>query len=233
MKEYFGYVYIWYDKKNIKFIIGSHHGRIDDRYTTSTGGIHVRNIFKYRPQDLKFRVLEYNYIVDDFKYTQELEQKWLNMRPNIRDNPRYYNRTNFAGGGFDRDIQIRKVQNGTHHLLGGNIQSASNKKRLLNNTHNFLTKEHKTMIRERAVKSVKNGTHHFCNSNFNKKSFTLFCSDGRSWFFDSKTSAVSAGIKPGIIDKVKKFGKYELQRGSRGLIPFKSGDIIYLKTASL
>jgi hypothetical protein len=222
---YFGYVYIWYDNKHRKFIIGSHHGTIEDRYTTSTGGIHVRNIFKSRPQTMKFRVLEYNRDTDDVKITQKLEQKWLNMRPDIKNNPRYYNMTNQAGGGFDREIQLNRIKNGTHHFLGGKIQQESNKRRVEEGRHNF-TSEH---AKKCAIARIANNTHHFLQSNFNKKSFKLKCSDGRSWQFDSKVDAVCSGFTASVIDRLRTVGYFTYIKGTirKKQIKFEPGDTLY------
>ena len=230
MKEYYGYVYIWFDTKYKKFIIGSHHGKVEDKYKTSTGGIHVRNIFKYRPQTMRFRVLQYNKESDNFLFTQQLEQKWLNMRRDIKNNSRYYNMTNFAGGGFDRDIQLQRVANNTHHFLGGDIQRESNHRRIQNGTHNFLQQEHVEKIKLLSKQRCLDGTHHFLNSDFNKIPFILKCSDGREWHFSSKVEAVNFGIKAGVIDKVKKFKEYKFIRGSKDSnkkVLFKPNDIIY------
>lgn len=35
--SYAGFVYLWYDRKRKWFCIGSHMGRLDDNYTSSTG----------------------------------------------------------------------------------------------------------------------------------------------------------------------------------------------------
>ena len=221
--NYFGY--IWYDTKYRKFIIGSHHGKIEDRYTTSTGGIHVRNIFKSRPQTMKFRVLEYNKDIDDVRATQKLEQKWLNMRPDIKNNLRYYNMTNQAGGGFDREIQLNRIRNGTHHFLGGAIQRESNKRRVKEKRHNF-TSEH---AKKCAIARVTSNTHHFLQSNFNKKPFRLKCSDGRIWQFDSKVDAVCSGFTASIIDKLRALGTFTYLKGTtcKKQIKFKPGDVLY------
>ena len=58
-KDYFGFVYIWHDIKHSKYLIGSHLGSVDDGYTTSTGGEHVKRVFKKRPETMKRRILEY------------------------------------------------------------------------------------------------------------------------------------------------------------------------------
>lgn len=222
--KYYGFVYLWFDTKYKKFIIGSHHGSINDRYSTSTGGIHVRNIFKHRKHTMKRKILQYNILEDNYKITQQLEQNWLNLRPNIANNPKYYNKTNQAGGGFDREIQLRRVKNKTHHFLGGQLQSKANKKRIQNRTHNFLDKE---KTKQRALKRVKNKTHHFLHSNFNKKPFKLK-HNNREYIFESKVEAVKFGIPAHIIDKLRKYKVYTIKRNSYKdtKIKFKIGEVI-------
>lgn len=57
------------------------------------------------------------------------------------------------------EIQLRRVKDGTHHLLGGEIQRKSNTKRVLNGTHNFQTDEAKKSIQQRNMNNIKNGVH--------------------------------------------------------------------------
>ena len=98
-KDYYGFVYLWFDTKRKRFIIGSHHGSTQDGYTTSTGGKHVKNIFNARPETMKRRIISYT-LVDDIKLTKQSEQRFLDLRPNIYDNKNYYNLNNSASGGI-------------------------------------------------------------------------------------------------------------------------------------
>lgn len=230
--NYFGYVYLWRDKKHGRYIIGSHFGTVEDRYKTSTGGIHVRNIFKSRPNDMRFRVLEYCN-VDDIKELHKIEKKWLDMRPNIADNPRYFNMTNQAGGGFDAEIQHKRVKDGTHHFLGGEIQRQSNLKRVEEGTHNFQSKEHRKRVSGIAKQRCRDGSHHFVKSEFNKVAFKIESSDGRVWYYDSKVDAVNDGFKPGVIDKIKKHGAFTFIRGSKGKQRIKPGETLTYRLAYL
>jgi hypothetical protein len=224
MKQYYGYVYIWFDTKKKKYLIGSHHGTLEDGYKTSTGGIHVRNIFKSRPHTMRMKVLEYNTEKNDRKATLLLEQKWLDKRPNITDNPRYYNKTNKAGGGFDREIQLKRVRNGTHHFLGGKIQIGSNLKRVKEGTHNLLDGE---VAKKNALRRIKEGTHHFLSSDFNKKPFKIYFNNILINEFASKVDAVNAGYPAHLIDKLRKHGRYKCQRNSYKdtNVKYKIGDI--------
>lgn len=226
MKKYFGFVYLWYDTKYKKFLIGSHHGHIEDSYTTSTGGIHVRNIFKSRPHTMKRKILEFNELIDDKKYTISLEQKWLNKRPDIKNNKKYYNKTNLAGGGFDREIQIKRVKDGTHHFLGGKIQKRTQLNLVLQGKHNFQNHER---MRRNAILRVENGTNPFVKSDFNKKAFILYCNDIKISEFASKVEAVNSGIPAHIIDKGRKYKKFIITTPSRKhtKMKFKLNDIIH------
>jgi hypothetical protein len=98
--DYYGFVYLWFDTLNRKFIIGSHHGSVSDGYTTSTGGLHVRNIFRKRPSTMKRKILAYNNIDCPVK-TRGLEQRFLDLRPSIATNERYYNLSQSAAGGWE------------------------------------------------------------------------------------------------------------------------------------
>lgn len=259
--SYYGFVYIWFDTNAKKYIIGSHHGNIDDGYTTSTGGKKVSDIFKARPLTMKRRILEYNTIEDNFKYTQLLEQRWLDLRPHIAKNNRYYNTNNISTGGISADVQYKQleqgthyfqseahskrvskqniekakrgehisqllVKNGTHHFLGGKIQRESNNRRVNAGVHNFQQPAHRESVSKIAKKRCREGTHHFSKSEFNMIPFKLKCSDGREWEFKSKVSAVKFGIKPGVLDKVKRSGKFVFIRGSKGRVKFSKGDIL-------
>lgn len=228
-RDYFGYVYLWYDTKHKKYIIGSHHGDVDDSYKTSTGGKHVRNIFRARPETMKMKVLEYNTLSNNSRYTKHLEQKWLDYRPNITENNRYYNKRQTAEG-FDSDsVRVyiaQKVADGTFHLLGGKIQRESNLRQVAAGTHLFQQPSHRKRVSDIAKLKVAQGSHVFCQCNFNKIPFIIKCSDGREWVFESKADAVRYGMKAHLIDAVKAHGSCTIQKWSRGKISFKKGDII-------
>lgn len=201
--KYYGFVYLWFDIKNKRYIIGSHHGSLNDNYTTTTGGVYVKNIFKKRPDTMKRRVLEYNTTIDDYRYTQQLEQKWLDKRPNICDNNRYYNMKNWATGGVDISIPRTKPEEWRQW------KSDHNKQRVQEGTHNFTSDNCSIWAKER----VNKGTHHFLHSDFNKKSFKLYRNDELIGVFESKEHAKREGIPAHLIDKLRKNGEYTIQRG--------------------
>lgn len=55
MKEKYGFVYIWFDRKHKKFYIGCHWGYETDNYVCSS--IWMKRAFKARPQDFKRKIL--------------------------------------------------------------------------------------------------------------------------------------------------------------------------------
>ena len=88
-KEKYGFVYIWRDRKNKRYYIGSHWGYETDRYICSSNW--MRNSYKRRPGDFKRRILAR--VTTDRSDLLIEEQRWLNM---IRDSElkgRYYNFT--------------------------------------------------------------------------------------------------------------------------------------------
>lgn len=97
--DYFGFVYIWHDRKRQKFVIGSHMGDKDDGYVTSTG--HAKRAFSKRPEDFRRRILEW-VSEDNKKLLWSLEQKWLNLIKDEELGIRYYNLKKVARGGSIR-----------------------------------------------------------------------------------------------------------------------------------
>lgn len=107
-KDYYGYVYLWYDRKHRRFCLGSHHGSVEDSYITSTGW--MMRAYKKRPEDFRMRVLAYN-TINIVKETRKIEQHYLNMiderelsiSKNVIDGTnRYYNMSKNALGGSQK-----------------------------------------------------------------------------------------------------------------------------------
>lgn len=199
--DYYGFVYLWFDTKHKKYIIGSHHGRLEDGYTTTTGGKHVQNIFKSRPSTMKRRILEYNTEVNDYLYTQELEQKWLDKRPNISNSKRYYNQKSWATGGIDSSVKRTKPDS-------WRIWKSEQMK--TPGAHPFTSENCSQWAKER----IEKGTHHFIHSNFNKKPFILLKNGKEVGKFTSKVEAVKEGFPAHLIDKLRKQGTYTTQRNA-------------------
>jgi len=94
--DYFGFVYLWYDKLKDKLCIGSHFGSLNDGYTTSTG--HCKYAIKKRPNDFK-RIILYFHMENNIKTLHEKEQLFLNEIPEELLGNFFYNRKKYAIGG--------------------------------------------------------------------------------------------------------------------------------------
>jgi len=215
-KDYYGYVYIWYDTKNKKYLIGSHHGACNMKYKTSTGGKYVKNIFKSRPHTMKYKILDINNIEDDYRVTRKLEQKWLNLRPNICNNKRYYNISQNAYG-IDSmrssAIQRQRVKNGTHAFLYGTVQ----KKLLKQGRHYFQSSRHKQKIslQNRMLaqqnlhpvqKMVKAGTHHWLGGKMQRERNLQLVKKGKHIFqSEAHRKKISFLSKQKILNKTHIF----------------------------
>lgn len=97
-KSKYGFVYIWYDRKNKRFYIGSHWGTVDDGYICSS--TIMRKAYNRRKDDFKRRIL--CLVFTNRKDLLEQEERWLamvdpsktmpwNSTPETRKNVRYYN----------------------------------------------------------------------------------------------------------------------------------------------
>jgi len=107
------------------------------------------------------------------KLTPE-EQSELGRISNI---DRIENRThNFLKPGFQRETQRRLVENGTHHLLGGELH----KQLIKDGRHNFLGEKNPSIAR------IKNGTHHFLDSEYKRKNSMERVEKGTHHFLNPK-----------------------------------------------
>lgn len=94
-KDYWGFVYIWHDRKRNKFCIGSHFGALDSGYVTSTGD--MKWAYKKRPEDFKRRIL-YFLPENNLDILRAKEQEWLNLISEEELGRRYYNLKKAAHG---------------------------------------------------------------------------------------------------------------------------------------
>src|ERR1700692_1691810 len=92
--EYIGFIYLWFDKKNKRYYIGSHCGNIDDGYVCSSEW--MKNAYKNRSEDFKRRILEYVY---DKELILIKENYWLSLIKPEELGKRYYNFKIVAAGG--------------------------------------------------------------------------------------------------------------------------------------
>jgi hypothetical protein len=96
MKQY--YIYKITNKLNGMQYIGSHWGKLNDSYLGS--GLAMRKaIEKYGKHNFKKEIIE---IADNKDLLLEKERYWLE-KFNCAINPKFYNLTNVAGGGFMSD----------------------------------------------------------------------------------------------------------------------------------
>jgi len=89
MKKY-GFVYLWLDRKHMRYYVGCHWGTEDDGYVCSSTW--MRQAYKLRPQDFKRKILAriYSSRADMF----DEEHRWLQMINEDELGSRYYNRQN-------------------------------------------------------------------------------------------------------------------------------------------
>ena len=96
VRKYYGFVYIWRDRKHNKFCIGSHLGSLTDGYLSSTG--YFIRAYTKRQEDFKRRILSFLF-VKDRQELLKLEQYWLDKIKDSELGRRYYNLKRFAAGG--------------------------------------------------------------------------------------------------------------------------------------
>jgi hypothetical protein len=87
MKEKYGFVYIWYDRKRKMFYIGCHWGNINDKYICSSD--RMGHAYKRRSTDFKRRILETNIL--DKSLLLEREYYWLKQIKDDELSKKYYN----------------------------------------------------------------------------------------------------------------------------------------------
>ncbi len=100
-QDYFGFIYIWFDRKHYRYYIGSHMGSVDDGYICSSSW--MKQAYKKRPQDFKRRIINYS-SVNDRKILLLEEERWLTMIKDEELCKRYYNRCKRAYGVSQEEI---------------------------------------------------------------------------------------------------------------------------------
>jgi hypothetical protein len=66
---------------------------------------------------------------------------------------------------LSRKGNLKRVENGTHHFIGGEIQRKMNHDRVLNGTHPFVGG---AVVKKTNRERLENGTHNFLDRNLNK-----------------------------------------------------------------
>lgn len=105
MKEKFGFIYIWFDRKHKKYYIGSHYGTEDDGYVCSSR--HMKYAYSKRPEDFKRRIIARVYSKSRKELLEE-EYKWLSLIPNEELGAKYYNLRNCLSGHWFTDEEKQK-----------------------------------------------------------------------------------------------------------------------------
>jgi hypothetical protein len=146
--NYYGFIYIWYDRKHKMYYIGSHFGPIDDGYIC--GNKRMNNAYKKRPQDFKRRILYYHQC-NDRQSLYDIEQCWLNMINEQKLNTNYYNLVKTAFG-FDSETARKNA-----YIL------------LKNNNHNSQKPEIVEKTRQKNIERVRRGTHQFLGPEMNRR----------------------------------------------------------------
>lgn len=95
--DYYGFVYIWYDRKRKMYYIGSHRGPNDDGYSGSSS--RFKRALNKRPEDFHRRILTYVNTSDRKDLLLE-EERWLQMIKPHHLGTKYYNIKRRATGGF-------------------------------------------------------------------------------------------------------------------------------------
>ena len=93
MKEKYGFVYIWYDRKHKRYYIGCHWGHENDGYICSSPW--MRKSYKRRPDDFKRRILKRVY--SNRQDLLDEEYIFLSMIDENELGKRYYNLKNHKG----------------------------------------------------------------------------------------------------------------------------------------
>jgi hypothetical protein len=85
--EKYGFVYIWYDRKNKRFYIGCRWGNTGDGYICSSPW--MRKSYSRRPQDFRRRILATG--IKSKQETLEEEYKWMQLISDDELGKKYYN----------------------------------------------------------------------------------------------------------------------------------------------
>jgi len=107
MKEKYGFVYIWYDRKHRRYYIGCHWGTEDDGYICSSPW--MRKSYKRRPSDFKRRTLKR--IHSNRQELLDEEYKFLSMIKDEELGKRYYNLKNHKSVFWHADDKKRMSVN--------------------------------------------------------------------------------------------------------------------------
>ena len=128
--EKYGFIYVWYDRKNKMFYVGCHWGSESDSYVCSSE--RMRSAYRRRPQSFKRRV-----VARVYTNRQDLlieEHKWLSQIKDEELGKKFYNLNKHHFGHWSTDDAKReqvskKLLGRTHTDEVKNLISAKSKGR--------------------------------------------------------------------------------------------------------
>jgi hypothetical protein len=100
-----GFVYLWYDRKNKRFYLGSHWGKEDDGYICSSNWMY--NTYKRHPEHFKRRIIAR--ITSSRRDLMFEELRWLYMISESEIKTKYYNLNVRGTGHWSLDEDQRKT----------------------------------------------------------------------------------------------------------------------------
>jgi hypothetical protein len=133
-----GFVYIWYDRKNKRYYIGSHWGNEDDGYICSSRW--MRKAYNRRPYDFKRRII--SRVIEQRGDLLQEEYRWLQLISDNEIGSKYYNLTKHLNGHWVTDEEkrltvgqkISKANKGKPSPNKGKTLSEQTKEKISNNT---------------------------------------------------------------------------------------------------
>ena len=159
MKENYGFVYIWYDRKYKRFYIGCHWGTEDDGYICSSGW--MNKSYKRRPEDFKRRILS-RVFTDKIELFNE-EHRWLQKIKPEELGTDYYNLRNHHCSHWSTDKEKTKTlsEKISKTLTGRTLSSESIAKRTATRKETYLghSEETKLKMSEKAKGRPKSDIH--------------------------------------------------------------------------
>ena len=131
-------------------------------------------IVKYGQENMQIDIIESD-ILPIKEVVNEREKYWIVYFDDFHNG---YNQTR-GGEGFDpetaREMARKRVADGTHNFLGGEIAREANRKQIADGTHPFLGGE---VARENNRKRSEDGTHHFLGGEIQRETNRKRLEDG-------------------------------------------------------
>lgn len=180
--EKYGFIYLWFDKKNKKYYVGRHWGTEDDGYICSSKI--MREAYRRRPKDFKRRIVSK---INDKNLLVIEEQRWLNMiKPNEVE-VKYYNKT---------------LKSTTPSMRGFKHTEESKRKIGESNKGKVRSEEFKDKLRKYNKKQFENISQRELRS---KKSKEL-------WQNEDYVKRVRESMKNGVTDEVRRIRSENMKR---------------------